>query len=177
MSTDSVASVFPGGIRQIGFVVADLDEAIAQWVGLGVAPWLVMRDIAMEGCRYRGELAEPVISIALSNSGDMQIELIEQHGDTPSIYQEFLDATGGGFNQVAYWVDDVDSVRSEAIAAGWSEVWVGDSGGTKFSYLEHPDSPVTIVELMELNDSTRPMGPMIREAAAAWTPGQPILLA
>ncbi len=178
MGIEHGAGVFPGGIRQIGFVVPDIDGALAQWVDLGVAPWLVMRDHPMEGCRYRGEPSEPVISLALSNTGDMQIELIQQQDDTPSIYQEFLVATGGGFNQVAYWVEDFDAVRAAAIADGWSEVWCGDSGSqTKFSYVERPGSPVTIVELMELNDMTREMGDTIRAAAAAWTPGQPVLMA
>jgi hypothetical protein len=170
-------SVFPGRIRQFGFIVEDLDSAIAQWVALGVAPWLVVRDLPMERCQYRGTLSEPVISIGLSNSGDMQIELIQQHGGTPSIYQEFMKATGGGLNQVAYWVEDLDAVRADAMSAGWTEVWRGDEEGpTRFSYLEHPDSPVAIVELMELNDMTSAMGSAIQAAAEAWAPGQPVLM-
>jgi hypothetical protein len=170
-------SVFPGKIRQFGFIVEDIDASITQWGALGVAPWLVMRDVAMEGCTYRGALSEPVISIALANSGDMQIELIQQHGDMPSIYQEFMKATGGGLNQVAYWVEDIDAVRAEAVAAGWTEVWRGDEDGpTQFSYLEHPDSPLAIVELMELNDATRSLGLAIQAAAEEWAPGKPILM-
>jgi Glyoxalase/Bleomycin resistance protein/Dioxygenase superfamily len=174
---EAAPSVFPGRIRQFGFIVEDIDAAIAQWVALGVAPWLVMRDVVMEGCRYRGELSEPVISIALANSGDMQIELIQQHGGTPSIYQEFIKATGGGLNQVAYWVEDLDAVRAEAVAAGWTEVWRGpEDSPTGFSYLEHPDAPLAIVELMELNDGTSAMGSAIQAAAEAWTPGQPVFM-
>jgi hypothetical protein len=170
-------SVFPGPIRQFGFVVTDIDTAIAQWVALGVAPWLVIRDLGMEGCHYRGALSEPVISMALANSGDMQIELIQQHDETPSIYQEFMKATGGGLNQVAYWVEDLDAVRGDAIAAGWTEVWRGpDDSPTGFSYLEHPDAPLAIVELMELNDGTRAMGSAIQAAADVWTPGQPVFM-
>jgi hypothetical protein len=170
-------SVFPGRIRQFGFIVEDVDAAITQWVALGVAPWLVVRDIAMERCQYRGALSEPVISIALANSGDMQIELIQQHDETPSIYQEFMQATGGGLNQVAYWVEDLDAVRADAAAAGWTEVWRGDEDGpTRFSYFEHPDAPLAIVELMELNDMTSSMGAAIRAAAESWAPGQPTLM-
>ncbi len=177
MSIESSSSVFPGRIRQFGFIIPDLDAAITQWVNLGVAPWLVVRELHMEGCWYRGEQSSPVISIAFSNSGDMQIELIQQHDDTPSIYREFVTATGGGFNQIAYWVEDVDAVRTAAVAAGWSEVWRGDGGSqVQFSYLEHPDSPVPIVELSELNDATRSMGDTVRMAAEAWTPGQPVLM-
>lgn len=172
--TDSATSVFPGAVRQFGFVVTNLDEAIAAWVGLGVGPWFVTREIKMEGCLYRGQPAEPVISIALANAGDMQIELIAQHDESPSIYKEFLDATGGGFNQVAYWVKDVDAVRKDAEAAGWTEVWSGDPG-VKFSYLEHPQSPVTIVELTEDNELMGPANEAIRAAAVGWTADQPPL--
>lgn len=172
MASDGIASVFPGGARQFGFIVPDLDKAISGWVSLGVAPWFVTREITMAGCRYRGDLAEPVISIAVANAGDMQIELIVQHDDTPSIYKEFLDTTGGGFNQVAYWVTDVDAARGAAVAAGWTEVWAGDLG-VKFSYLEHPDSPVAIVELTEDSELTRSGNDAIRAAAEGWTPDQP----
>jgi hypothetical protein len=177
MSSADNASVFPGRIRQFGFIIPDLDAAIEQWVDLGVAPWFVIRDIPMEGCWYRGQPSNPVISIAVSNSGDMQIELIQQHDETPSIYQEFMAATGGGFNQIAYWVEDVDAVRVAAVAAGWSEVWRGDGGGqVQFCYLEHPHAPVPIVELTELNEATRSMNDAVREAAARWKPGQPVLM-
>jgi hypothetical protein len=177
MTIGSSASVFPGRIRQFGFIIPDLEEGMRQWVDLGVAPWLVVRELKMEGCWYRGKPSSPVISIAFSNSGDMQIELIQQHDDTPSIYQEFVTATGGGFNQIAYWVEDVDAVRTAAVAEGWSEVWRNEGGSqVQFSYLEHPASPVPIVELSELNDATRSMGDTVREAAAAWRPGQPVLM-
>src|SRR6185437_13892031 len=99
------------------------------------------------------------------------------HDETPSIYKEFLDLSGGGFNQVAYWVDDVADVRDRAVAAGWTEVWSGNAGGlVDFSYLVHPDSPVPIVELTVLNDATRPLNDMLRDAAEAWAPGQPTLV-
>jgi len=166
--------IFPGGVRQFGFFVADLDAAIARWADLGVAPWFVMREVAMTGCHYRGQLSEPVISIALANNGDMQVELVQQHDDTPSIYKEFMDATGGGFNQVAYWVKDIDTVLGAALAAGWTEVWCG-AAGARFSYLEHPDSPVPIVELVEDNDISRPMNAAVRAAADAWRPGEPVI--
>jgi hypothetical protein len=130
----------------------------------------------MDGCTYRGKPSAPTITMALANSGEMQIELIQQHGDTPSIYQEFLAATGGGLNQVAYWVDDFAGVCAAAADAGWVEVWGGASGGTHFAYFEHADSPLAIVEVMQYDEATSPMR-MIREAAAAWTPGDPILLA
>ena len=55
------------------------------------------------GSVYRGEPTEPVVSIAFANSGDLQVELIEQEDDAPSIYREFLDAGREGFHHLAWW--------------------------------------------------------------------------
>ena len=78
---------------------------------------------------------------------------------------------------MAYWVEDLDAVRSDAVAAGWTEVWRGDEDSpTRFSYFEHRDAPLAIVELMELNDMTSSMGAAIQAAAEAWAPGQPTLM-
>ena len=41
------------------------------------------------------------MSIALANSGDLQIELIQQVNDAPSMYKEFLDAGHEGLQHVA----------------------------------------------------------------------------
>jgi catechol 2,3-dioxygenase-like lactoylglutathione lyase family enzyme len=169
-------SVFPGEVRQLGFIVPDIDAAIAQWANLGVGPWLAMREMPLAG-NYRGTPSEPTISVALANTGDMQIELMQQHCDTPSIYQEFMSATGGGFNQVAYWVEDFAAARNAALADGWTEVWSGDAGGqANFSYLERADAPVAIVELTEYNALSRSVNDAIRAAAATWKPGEPIFM-
>ena len=39
--------VLPGPVRQIGYVVTDLDRAIDGWLELGVGPWFVMRGLSL----------------------------------------------------------------------------------------------------------------------------------
>ena len=41
-------TVLPGSIGQIGYVVTDLDRAIANWLQLGVGPWFVLRGLPMQ---------------------------------------------------------------------------------------------------------------------------------
>ena len=89
----------PGPVRQIGYVVRDIDAAIAPWVAMGIGPWFVIRELPLRTL-YRGRPCEVVQSIALANSGDLQIELIAQHGDTPSIFTEFLDAHGEALREL-----------------------------------------------------------------------------
>ncbi|GAT07127.1 glyoxalase/bleomycin resistance protein/dioxygenase [Mycolicibacterium novocastrense] len=98
-------SVVPGPIRQIGYIVTDIDRAMASWLDLGVGPWFVMRNLPLRGV-YRGAPCEISMTLGLANSGELQVELIQQDDDTPSIYTEFLAAKGPGYHQLAYWAED-----------------------------------------------------------------------
>jgi catechol 2,3-dioxygenase-like lactoylglutathione lyase family enzyme len=169
-----VNRVLPGPIRQIGYIVSDLDTAIESWVNLGVGPWFVLRGIPIRAL-YRGEPCETAITMALANSGEMQIELIAQDDDTTSIYSEFLASGREGYHQLAYWSDDFDETMGAVAAAGWPVVWLGDeSVGTRFAYVEPPNSPATIIEIMELNEATAGMGKFVSDAAAAWDGTDPV---
>ena len=168
------ALVLPGPIRQIGYVVTDLDEALASWVELGVGPWLVIRGLPMS-VRYRGNPCDTTLSLALSNSGEMQIELIYQHDDTPSIFTEFLAANGPGYHQLAYWAEDFEATMKAVENAGWPVVWSGGEGfGVRFAYVEPPNSPATVVEISELTDGQAATAKFIRDSAENWDGSDPI---
>jgi Glyoxalase/Bleomycin resistance protein/Dioxygenase superfamily len=170
-----VTAPLPGPIRQIGYVVRDLETAIVDWLRLGVGPWFVVREHTQQVI-YRGTPCEVTISIALANSGDLQVELIHQHGDTPSIFTEFLDSGREGLHQFAWWVTDFDAAVASAEAAGWPVVWVGgEAATTRFAYVEPaPGGPAAIFEIMELTDVTRGMGVFVRDAAKDWDGTDPI---
>jgi catechol 2,3-dioxygenase-like lactoylglutathione lyase family enzyme len=162
------SEVLEGPIRQIGYVVRDLDEALQSWCALGVGPWFTIRRFDQKGCRYRGALCEPTISVAFANSADLQIELIQQHDTVPSIYREFLEAGREGFHQLAWWVADLDVVSRKADHAGWPVVFSGDSGAVRFAYLEVDPRVSTVVEVMQLNDASRGLAELVARAAAQW---------
>lgn len=163
----------PGGVRQNGYVVRDLDAAMASWLALGVGPWLTLRG-QPNRTTYRGQPAETTLSIAFANSGDLQIELIAQDDDAPTYYREFLDAGLEGFHHLAYWVEDFDAALADVVAAGLPVVWSGDGGGAaRFAYVEVGGVPATAVEIMELNAVTAWMTDTIREAAATWDGSEP----
>lgn len=168
----------PGGllgpIRQIGFVVSDLDEALESWLALGVGPWYVIRGQHLHTL-YRGKPCEVTITIALANSGDMQIEVIAQDDGDPSIYTEFLNGGRGGFNQVAYWAADFDAAVQHLQDVGWPVVWSGGQAEVvQFAYLEPPGGPAPIVEISELNDATKGLADFVRSAADGWDGTDPI---
>ena len=42
-------------------------------------------------------------------TGSMQIELIQQHNDAPSMYQDFINECGEGIQHVCFYPKDYDS--------------------------------------------------------------------
>ena len=168
-------AVLPGPIRQNGYVVADLDRAIDAWLDVGVGPWLLLPHLAQEGSVYRGRPTEPVVSIAFANSGDLQVELISQEDDSPSIYREFLDSGREGFHHLAWWAEDFGSVAAAAEEAGWPTVHAGNAGGmAQFAYYDPGGVTSTVVEVMELTDATRWLVATVSNAAAGWDGSDPI---
>jgi hypothetical protein len=109
-------------MRQIAFVDHDIDKTMKYWTQtLGVGPFFIKRKIEFSNFIYRGSSAKsPVVSIALANSGQMQVELIQQHDEIPSIYQEFLDSNSEGFQHVSAWMtrDNMKHRKQELIAQG-----------------------------------------------------------
>lgn len=174
MQESNPSAALPGVVRQVGYVVADLDQAVSSWLSLGIGPWFVMRGIAQHAL-YRGEPCEVTLSVAFANTGELQVELIHQEGDTPSIYQEFRAAGRGDFHQLAWWAEDFEAALKSAEAAGWPVVWSGGGGDSvSYAYFEPPAGPAAIVEIMELNAATVALADLVRSASVGWDGSDPI---
>jgi hypothetical protein len=90
-----------GPIAQLGYVVRDAHASMEQWIRNGVGPWFHFERVKLDWFRHRGIASPLEMSVALANSGDVQIELIQQRNDAPSMYKEFLDAGREGLQHVA----------------------------------------------------------------------------
>lgn len=95
-----------GETRQLAFVVEDIDAAIKYWsAAVGIGPFFIKCKITFAEYYYRGKSrTSPTVTIALSNSGYLQIELIQQHDDLDRIYKEFLTSTHCGLQHVVRWL-------------------------------------------------------------------------
>jgi hypothetical protein len=164
----------PGPIRQIGYVVRDFDQALATWLALGVGPWFVIR-ARRQRAIYHGEPCDLTLSIAFANSGELQIEVIHQENDTPSIFTEFLASGHDGFHQFAWWADDFEETLHNARATGWPVLWSGgEDEGTRFAYLRPTAGLARVFEIIELTDATSGMAKLVRDTAQGWDGSDPI---
>jgi catechol 2,3-dioxygenase-like lactoylglutathione lyase family enzyme len=159
-----------GPVRQNGYVVRDVEAALKHWTEvLGVGPFWYFERVPVEDFRYFGEPSPIELSIALANSGDLQIELIQQRNDAPSMYRDFLAAGHEGLQHVAYWTEEFDAGLERAAAAGWQ---IGQSGhigeNGRFVYFDTQQHPGTVVELSEVSGPKGTFFAHVADAARTW---------
>lgn len=108
----------PQAIRQIGFVVHDLEAATAQWLGkTGAGPFVLMPNQRFEGWSYRGQPQELTLDIAFGQAGDVMLELIQPRGVWPNVYGESLPKNEPYLHHFGFLVDDINRASEEIDAA------------------------------------------------------------
>ncbi len=166
-----------GEIRQNGYVVSDIAAAMEHWTKrLGVGPFFFVEKAPIEDFRYMGEPSGCACSIALANSGDLQIELIEQLNDEPSMYRDFLAAGREGLQHVAYWTKSMDEDLERLAKLGYEigqSGKVGDDG--RFVYYQTEAHPGTVIELSDISGRKGELFGAIRDAAKNWDGSKPII--
>lgn len=166
-----------GSVCQNGYVVRDIRAAMDHWVNvMGVGPWFYVERGRPKEFRHRGQDSAIEVSIALANSGDLQIELIQQLNDAPSMYKEFLDSGREGLHHMSYWTTDYDGLYQRAISLGCK---VGDEGAGprgRFAYFDTEFHPGTVIEISDVSVGKAEHFARIRQAAADWDGSEPIRL-
>ena len=171
-TTPTTIPTFPGAVRQLGHVVADLDASLAEWISLGVGPWWVI-EVTQDDGRFRDGPSHATTSIGFANVGAMQIELIQAHGDGASIWHEARDLGRFGPHHLAYWTDDYDATMATIAEAGLALVQDGDGNGSaRFAYVELATG--SLIEVMELTELSRPFMDAIRESSEGWDGTRPV---
>lgn len=143
-----------GPIKQWGFLVKDLDQAMAYWKGvLGVGPWWGYRNVTLEA-HVQGQVNQVSIDVGLAYQNGVQIELIHQTNNVLSPYSEFYNTDKQQFlHQVAYFTPDIDAAIATAKQAGMREQgFCKTMLDQRYVYMGHPMMGDVVVELMEVDD-------------------------
>jgi hypothetical protein len=165
-----------GDMRQIGIVVKDIDKAMKHWIEVcGVGPWYYADRLPLTAYSYKGHPQEiPHLSIALANSGDVQLELIQQRCKIPSLYWDFINAGKEGSQHWSSWPVNYHEIRAKALAGGWHIGQEGESERGPFIYFLEEGHPGTVIEMAEATPNRMSIFDQVREAARGWDGGDPI---
>ena len=171
----SIAALGP--VMQMAFVPADFDAALRFWTEtIGAGPFVLMEHIKAENSKYKGAPADIDFTAAMGYWGDMQIELIKQHNDTPSIYSTWREQGLDGLHHVCIAVDDMQHAREVCAAAGATVLQEAQfrGGSAEVLYVDTHGGPGTMVEIWKGDDAGRAFFAGLRELARNWDGSNPV---
>lgn len=164
-----------GPIMQNGFVVPDWREAALHWAEtLGVGPFFVVEHVAFAELRYRGEPTSIDMSVAIAYAGELQIELVQQHDDAPSIYTDFLCRNEPGLQHVGALTEDLDralddnALRPKIVQDGVT------TAGQRFAYVDTVLHNGSMLEIVETDAGMLKAFDYMKDAARNWDGKNPI---
>ena len=133
-------------VDQVGFVVRDLEQALALYEPL-FGPFTTMA-LGPMTYTYRGRQEECDMRLAFGRSGAVEIELIEWvAGGCP--HKEFLDSGREGMHHLRFIVDDLEAAVAGVVALGFENIWSKRyRAGLAVAYLERVGDPL-LIEFLE----------------------------
>ncbi|HEY1491498.1 MAG TPA: VOC family protein [Steroidobacteraceae bacterium] len=163
-----------GPIRQIAWVVKNLEESVANWLRVsGLGPWTVFRNVAMAGT-LDGQAARVRMHVALGYQGDMEIELIEDLGAGASPYRSPAGEPLVGMHHVAWFSDDVAADVARGTSRGMEVKFAAANEVTRVAYLSDPHEPKLLFEFIEMNAVMRAGFAARLEASRTWQGENPL---
>jgi hypothetical protein len=161
---------------QIAWVVDDVIAAAARWADVyGVGPFHVLPR-RKQSVRYRGELTEIELQIAITQSGPVQLELISQTGGDASVYREIYPQGRSGVHHMCTISGAYDETLAHYAAKGYPVIAEVEGGAFRVAYCDTHKDFGFISELVEDNPMFRGQLTAISETCAAWDGQDPVRL-
>jgi len=166
-----------GPVMQNAFVVGNLDAALDHWTRvMGVGPFFLFERVEFAEAWYRGRSALDMdLTVALGYWGSLQIELIQQRNDVPSIYTDFPAREIGGLQHMGVLTDSVSRDLTRLKDVGVEAVQYGiTTGGLRFAYVSTDQHPGGMIELIESNPRMLKFFAMMQSVAQEWDGREPV---
>jgi hypothetical protein len=121
---------------QLGFVVDDIVVAAQRWVrAFGVGPFHVLPRTEVT-TRYRGTESAVDMQVAVAQAGPVQIELVQQHCDRPSIYRDLFGPGETGLHQLSTVTSDYDGTSAHYAALGYELAGEIEARGQRVAFFD-----------------------------------------
>lgn len=157
-------------LMQVAFIVDDVEAAARAWIATtGIGPFYMVPHIQLAEMTYRGAPGEGLdFSVALAQSGGMQVELIQQHCDRPSAYRDTIAKGTQGFHHFCIYTDDYDATRQSYVDQGFIVAVDSKFGAMRFCYVDTAPALGCMIEIVEKNDAQTEAFTKIAQGAADW---------
>jgi Glyoxalase/Bleomycin resistance protein/Dioxygenase superfamily len=161
---------------QLGFVVDDLIATATRWALVhGVGPFHVLPVVEQEAV-VRGRASPVSIQVGVAQAGPVQIELIRQHCDRPSIYREWTRNGTRAFHQVATVTADYDAKKAHLVRHGYELAAESLAGRFRVAYFNTVADFGFYTEVVEETPGFLAQLSRISETCATWDGTDPVRL-
>jgi len=163
-----------GPVMQLSFCPADYDAALAHWIALGAGPFFERPHVQLENVMYRGKSTAIDFSIALGYFGAMQIEIVRQHNDAPSMFRDWRAAGREGVQHLCVLADDLELIRAQIEQVKGIVVQEGMLPNAAGAVIYVDFGAGTIVEYLQIGAAGRAGFAAMHAAHVAWDGSNPI---
>lgn len=165
-----------GGVVQMAYVVEDIQRSMLEFSDrLGIGPWFVSGPFVPPEGRYRGEPTDMSLTLAVAFSGHVTVELIQQHDNKPSVYQETVAKSGYGFHHWAITARDFDAEVEKYQSQGYEVAFTDRSPrGVRIAYVDFRGELPGMLEIIELTDALDAVYAGMYDIARDWDGSAPI---
>lgn len=165
-----------GKAVQIAYHVPDPERAAHQYAErFGWGPFFLLEHIPLSRCEHRGRVTRFDHTSAYGQAGDLMIELITQHDDTPSVLRDLFAADEVGVHHLAHFVP---SLRGSLAAARERGIVIAldacTATGTEFAMLDVAADLGHMLELYEAGPDLLKFYRYVRRCADAWDGKDPL---
>ncbi len=166
--------IVPGKVgrhfMQVAFMVDDVEAAARRWIATtGIGPFLMVPHVQLAEYDYRGTKSSGLdFSVALAQSGGVQIELVQQHCDSPSAYRDTIAKGSQGFHHLAIYTDRYDETYRSYVDQGYVSAVDGVFGNLRFSYIDTHAAIGCMIELVEEDAGQTEFFQRVAAAADGW---------
>ena len=159
---------------QLGHVVDDIFIAAAAWVrAFGIGPFHVL-PVVEQRANYGDEMRAVRIQVAVAQAGPVQIELIQQHCQTPSIFQDWSHGGSSAVHQIATVTDDYDGKKAHFETLGYKIAAESDAGKFRVAYVDTAADFGFYTEIVESAPGFLKQLRAISDTCADWDGSDPV---
>lgn len=159
---------------QLGHVVDDVVAAAGRWArAFGIGPFHVLPLVGQQA-DYGGEVRTVQIQVAVAQAGPIQIELIQQHCETPSIFREWSRNGTSAFHQIATLTADYEGKIAHFEALGYSIAAESLGGGFRVAYIDTTTEFGFYTEVVDAPSSFLEQVRNISDTCANWDGRDPV---
>jgi hypothetical protein len=161
-------------LLQLGFVVEDILAEAERWATVhGVGPFHVYPRM-QSTWNHRGRESAVHIQIAVAQAGPVQIELIEQFGDEPSVYRDVFATGRSGFHQICTVTPDYDGKKDHYLRLGYALASEVAAPGWRIAFYDTFDDFGFFTEVVEQTDAFLANTAAVARTCAEWDGTDPV---